>query len=109
NYVENFVLRPAKSKLREKQLSLKLNVKRLAVLAGIAIVLGPVAVAQSATSASSDPKAASPAGASVPTLTADQILDNYVNAIGGREAWKKLTTRISTGTIDVPAMNLSGL
>ena len=92
-------------------MSLKLNVKRLAVLAGIAIVLGPVAFAQSATSTPSDPKAAPAAGASasVPTLTADQILDNYVNAIGGREAWKKLTTRISTGTIDVPAMNLSGL
>jgi zinc protease len=92
-------------------LSLKSKVKRVAVLAGIATVLGPVAFAQSATSASSEPKAAPAAGASasIPTLTADQILDNYINAIGGREAWKKLTTRISTGTIDVPAMNLSGL
>jgi hypothetical protein len=97
--------------LRERRLSVNWNIKRLAVLAGITIVLGPVAFAQSATSASPDPKAPPAAGASasVPTLTADQILDNYVNAIGGREAWEKLTTRISTGTIDVPAMNLSGL
>lgn len=93
------------------RLSMKWNVKRLAVLLGISIVLSPIAFAQSATGASSDPKAAPPARASaaVPTLTADQILDNYIKAIGGREAWKKLTTRISTGTIDVPAMNLTGL
>jgi zinc protease len=86
-------------------------VQRLAVLAAITIVLGPTGFAQSASSASSDPKKAPATGASasVPALTADQILDNYINAIGGREAWKKLTTRISTGTIDVPAMNLSGL
>jgi zinc protease len=84
---------------------------RLAVLAGITVALGPVASAQSTTSAPSSPKPAPVTGASasLPTLTADQILENYIKAIGGREAWKKLTTRISTGTIDVPAMNLSGL
>jgi zinc protease len=84
---------------------------RLAVLAGITVALGPVASAQSTTSAPSSPKPAPATGASasLPTLTADQILENYIKAIGGREAWKKLTTRISTGTIDVPAMNLSGL
>ncbi len=97
---------------------MKWNVTRLTVLTGISIALGPLACAQSATSAPSDPKAASaaaapapaaPAPAAVPALTADQVLENYIKAIGGREAWKKLTTRISTGTIDVPAMNLSGL
>jgi len=94
-------------------LSLKWNVKRLAVLAGISIAMGPLACAQSAASASSASKATPVTGASAPasapTLTADQILENYIKAIGGRENWKKLTTRISTGTIDVPAMNLSGL
>jgi len=93
-------------------LSLKWKAKRLAVLASISMVLGPLACAQSATSASSDPKATSAVSAAVPAapvLTADQILENYIKAIGGRENWKKLTTRISTGTIDVPAMNLSGL
>ena len=73
--------------------------------------MGPLACAQSAASASSDSKATTGASApaSAPALTADQILENYIKAIGGRENWKKLTTRISTGTIDVPAMNLSGL
>lgn len=79
------------------------------MLTGISIVLGPLACAQSASSASSDPKAPPASGAAVPVLAADQILENYIKAIGGRENWKKLTTRISTGTIDVPAMNLSGL
>ena len=90
-----------------KRFSPKWNVELLAMLLGIALLLSPMACAQSAAS-SSDPKA-TPATASLPALTADQILDNYIKAIGGREAWKKLTTRISTGTIDVPAMNLSGL
>lgn len=40
--------------------------------------------------------------------SANQILDTYVKALGGREAWKKLTSRVSTGTIEVPAMSLSG-
>jgi hypothetical protein len=92
---------------------LKWNVKRLAVLTGISIAWGPLACAQSAATAPSGPKAppaaAAPASAGVPAITADQVLENYIKAIGGREAWKKLTTRISTGTIDVPAMNLSGL
>ena len=98
--------------VRERWLSLKWNANRLAVLTAISFVLGPLAWAQSATSKSSDPNATPAASVSAPTapaLTADQILENYIKAIGGRENWKKLTTRISTGTIDVPAMNLSGL
>jgi len=42
------------------------------------------------------------------TPTADQILNRYVEAIGGRAAWKKLTSRIATGTINVPDMQISG-
>jgi len=100
-----------RSASRERRLSFQWNANRLAVLAGIIVAFASMASAQSATSKSPDPKTAPATGASasVPTLTADQILENYIKAIGGREAWKKLTTRISTGTIDVPAMNLSGL
>jgi zinc protease len=110
---KNFQFVPVAHTVRERFLSLKWNVMRLAVLAGISIVMGPLACAQSAASASSDSKTTPATGASAPAsapaLTADQILENYIKAIGGRENWKKLTTRISTGTIDVPAMNLSGL
>ena len=39
----------------------------------------------------------------------DQVLNHYVNAIGGRAAWSKLHSRVSKGTIEIPAMNnLSG-
>jgi zinc protease len=111
--IKNFQFVPVTRTVRERFLSLKWNVKRLAVLAGISIAMGPLACAQSAATASSDSKTTPATGASAPAsapaLTADQILENYIKAIGGRENWKKLTTRISTGTIDVPAMNLSGL
>jgi zinc protease len=110
--IKNFQFVSVTRTVREGWLSLKWNVNRLAVLTAISIVLGPLARAQSATSAPSDSKATPAASVSAPTapaLTADQILENYIKAIGGRENWKKLTTRISTGTIDVPAMNLSGL
>src|SRR3984885_11998062 len=41
--------------------------------------------------------------------TADQVLDHYVQAIGGRAAWMKLNSRVSKGTIEIPAMdNLTG-
>jgi hypothetical protein len=60
--------------------------------------------AKPATSAT--PSAAKPA-ATLPT--ADQVLDHYVQAIGGRAAWMKLNSRVSKGTIEIPAMNnLSG-
>jgi len=46
---------------------------------------------------------ATPAAAAMPT--ADQVLDHYAQAIGGRAAWLKLNSRISKGTIEIPAMN----
>lgn len=36
------------------------------------------------------------------------ILDRYEKAIGGREAWEKLTSQVLMGTIEVPSANLSG-
>jgi len=53
-----------------------------------------------------DPAAKRAATAAVPS--ADQILDRYVEAIGGRAAWQKVTSRHSTGTIEAPALNMSG-
>src|SRR5580700_12052826 len=41
--------------------------------------------------------------------TGEQVLDHYVQAIGGRAAWMKLNSRVSKGTIEIPAMdNLTG-
>jgi hypothetical protein len=50
-------------------------------------------------------KAAQPAQR-LPTV--DQVLDKYIEASGGRAAWQKLNSRLSKGTVQVPAMNLSG-
>ena len=38
----------------------------------------------------------------------DQILDKYVQAIGGREACEKVTTRLMKGTVEIPDDNATG-
>jgi zinc protease len=42
-----------------------------------------------------------------PLPTVDQILDKYVQAIGGRAAIEKLTSRAAKGTFEMPAMGLN--
>jgi len=61
-----------------------------------------------AQTASSAAPAKSGATTTAALPSADQVLDSYEKAIGGRDAWMKIKTRISTGTIDVPAFNVSG-
>ncbi len=51
---------------------------------------------------------AKPAAESTEAPTVDQILDRYLRAEGGRAAFEKLTSRVMTGTIDVPSMSLKG-
>jgi zinc protease len=52
--------------------------------------------------------AAAPAAPKVALPAADALLANYVKAIGGRDAWMKATSRLSKGTINVPAYNIEG-
>lgn len=40
--------------------------------------------------------------------TADQIIEKYVQAIGGKAAIEKVTSRITKGTIEIPAMGANG-
>lgn len=59
----------------------------------------------------SDPRAADSARkvtATVAVPSADQILHKFLDATGGRAAWEKLHSRVSEGTVEIPAMNLSG-
>lgn len=80
---------------------MKRNITKFLILAIATLALTFSAYAQTAaTPAASKPDAATP--------SADQILDKYVNAIGGQAAWQKLNSRVSKGTIDIPAMSLSG-
>jgi hypothetical protein len=77
---------------------LRTATKRFAVVAGLTLALSLITSAQTAVKTAT----------STATPTVDQVLDKYVDALGGRAAWKKLTSRQSTGTIEVPAMSLSG-
>lgn len=40
--------------------------------------------------------------------TADQIIEKYVQAIGGKAAIEKVTSRVTKGTIEIPAMGANG-
>jgi hypothetical protein len=83
---------------------MKTNWKRIFAVTVASAALSYATFAQAP--ASTDQKPA--ASASPATPNADQILDKYVSAIGGQAAWHKITSRIAKGTIDIPAMNISG-
>ena len=69
------------------------------LLAAIVFVLVQVA-ARGLAAPSSQASAAAP--------TVDQILDKYVQAIGGREAVEKVTTRVMKGAIELPPTGDAG-
>ncbi len=41
-------------------------------------------------------------------LTADQVLEKFVEATGGRQAYEKLTSFVARGTLDIPAQGIRG-
>lgn len=43
-----------------------------------------------------------------PPSTAEQILDKYVEATGGKAAYEKLHDRVMNGTFEIPAMGIKG-
>ena len=45
--------------------------------------------------------------AAAPMPTVDQILENYVKALGGKEAILKVTSRVQKGTLEAAAMNVN--
>ena len=49
-------------------------------------------------------------GATAPAAlpTADQVLANYIRALGGEQALRKSTSRVMKGTFEVPAQQISG-
>jgi outer membrane lipoprotein-sorting protein len=78
--------------------------------AGIAILaMSFTASAQAPATTTQAPATAPAVSSPAATLpSADQILDKYIAAIGGEAAWHKLNSRVSKGTIEIPAMSLSG-
>src|ERR1700722_16353184 len=79
---------------------MKTNWTKILVVMLASMALSLATFAQSPDNGAQKPAAAAP--------SADQILDKYVAAIGGGAAWHKLNSRISKGTIEIPAMSLSG-
>ena len=78
--------------------------------AGIAILAVSFAAFAQAPATTTQAPATAPAVSSPAAAlpSADQILDKYIAAIGGEAAWHKLNSRVSKGTIEIPAMSLSG-
>jgi hypothetical protein len=80
--------------------------KKYSVAVVLSLALGVTLLGRPA---SQDPKKSSaPASAPTAVTGVDQVIDHYMKAVGDRAAWKKLSSRVSIGTIEVPSMNLSG-
>jgi hypothetical protein len=43
-----------------------------------------------------------------PDITAEQVLDKYIDATGSRQAYEKITSTTSKGTIDLPTQGIHG-
>src|SRR5882762_240539 len=70
------------------------------------LFISAITVAALAQGGSQKPAADAKPAASLPT--ADQILDKYVQAIGGKAAIEKQTSRVSKGSFEIPAVGASG-
>lgn len=55
-----------------------------------------------------DKKPADPKPTTDALPTVDQIIEKHVQALGGKAAIEKITSRTVKGTIDIPAMGISG-
>lgn len=84
-------------------------IRRFLFFACVCLILSFCAIAQESAQPAKEGPAKSIAPDTVaPTPSIDAILNRYVEALGGRAALQKLTSRVTTGTIDVPGMSLSG-
>src|SRR5207302_9907346 len=77
--------------------------KRILAIAFACLAIAAAAFAQgNQQKPAADPKPA----AKLPTV--DQILDKYVQAIGGKAAVEKQTSRVAKGSFEIPAFGASG-
>lgn len=83
--------------------------KRISTLVALALLLSVSAIAQDK-AAKPAPEAKPAEGAAKPAAlpSADEVLEKYIKAIGGKEAIEKMTSRVSIGTMEIEAMNMSG-
>lgn len=76
--------------------------KRILLITFLGLAIAVVAVAQGGQQKPNDAKPA----AKLPSI--DQILDKYVQAIGGKAAVEKQTSRVAKGSFEIPAFGASG-
>lgn len=79
-------------------------IKRIVMMLALALMTTLAVAAQE--KKADAPKPDSKPAAALPT--ADQILDNHVKAVGGKEAIEKVTSRVEKGTFEMPTFGVSG-
>jgi hypothetical protein len=82
---------------------MEILMKRITLILAFAMLAAFTSVAQE------KPKTDAPKtdAKAVALPTVDKILDNYVKALGGKEAIEKITSRSVKGTFDIEAMSIS--
>jgi outer membrane lipoprotein-sorting protein len=83
--------------------------KRITLILAFAMVASLTSAAQDK-SKTEAPKTEAPKTDAKPVAlpNAEEILEKYVKALGGKEAIEKLTSRSAKGTFEIEAMNLTG-
>jgi outer membrane lipoprotein-sorting protein len=71
-----------------------------------AMIVLLVSVVIAAQTAAQQPMVSQQKDASLPT--ADQIIEKYIQALGGKAAIEKISSRVVKGTFELPAMGVSG-
>ena len=83
--------------------------KRIATVILLTLLAAGLALAQESQPATkAKEKEAGKATASAAAPSIDQILDKFVQAIGGKAAHEKLTSSASKGSFEIPAMGATG-
>src|SRR5712692_191780 len=77
-------------------------------IAGLAVLSLALIVAASATALGQAPEKTPEAKPTPAPPSVDQVLDKYVQAVGGKAAIEKLTSRVSKGTLEAPDQGVSG-
>src|ERR1051325_11616587 len=77
--------------------------KRTMTIIFISAILAASVFAQN-----TQPKPATPQPAAQALPTIDQILDKFVQALGGQAAIQKINTRVSKGNFEIPSMGAGG-
>lgn len=80
--------------------------KRIAMMFAMMLMTASLALAQEATKPAEAAKPEAKPAAALPTV--DAVLENYVKALGGKEAIQKATSYAMKGKIELPAMGASG-